>query len=96
MTETDYTKECLSIWFRLMLTMVALLAIIIGATVGRFITQAEAVTPVPTALLPGTMLDFTTFGLGVSIVFLVLFFCFAGFTIQNLLKLKRATEVSNA
>ena len=96
MTQTDYTKECLSIWFRLMLTMVALLAIIIGATVGRFITQAEAVTPVPTALLPGTMLDFTTFGVGIIIVFLVLFFCFARLTRRCLLKLKRATEVSNA
>ena len=96
MTETEYTKECLSIWFRLMLTMVALLAIIIGATVGRFITQAEAVTPVQTALLPGMMLDFNTLGVAVIIVFFVLFLCFAGFTIQNLLKLKRATEVPNA
>ena len=96
MTETEYTKECLSIWFRLMLAMLALLAIIIGATVGRFITQSEAITPIPTAVLPGTMLDFTTFGAAGSIVFFMLFLRFCWLTRRCLLKLKRATEVSNA
>ncbi len=96
MTETDYTKECLSLYSRLMLAMLALLAITLGATFTMFIAKAEAVTPVPTALLPGTMIDFITFGVAGSGVFFVVFLCFAWFTIQNLLKLKRATEVSNA
>ena len=96
MTETDYTKECLSIWFRLTLAMLALLAITLGATFTMFIAKAEAVTPVPTALLPGTTIDFTTFGVAGSIVFFMLFLRFCWLTRHNLLKLKRATEASNA
>ena len=96
MTETDYTKECLSLYSRMMFAALALFAITLGATFGMFIAKAEAVTPVSTALLPGTMIDFITFGAGGSALLFVLFLGFLGFTVQNLLKLKRATEVSNA
>ena len=95
MTETDYTKECLSLYSRMMLAALALFAITLGATFGMFIAKAEAVTPVPTAVVPGIMIDFTTFGLGGSTALFVVFLYFAGLTAQNLLKLRRATEVSN-
>ncbi len=96
MTETDYTKECLSLYSRMMFAALALFAITLGATFGMFIAKAETVTPAPTALLPGTMIDFITFGVAGSGMLFVLFLGFVGFTVHNLLKLKRAMEVSNA
>ena len=96
MTETDYIKECLSLYSRMMFAALALFAIALGATFNMFIAKAEAVTPVPMALLPGTMIDFITFGAGGSGMLFVLFLGFVGFTIHNLRKLKRATEASNA
>ena len=95
MTETEYTKECLSLYSRMMFAALALFAITLGATFGMFIAKAEAVTPVPTAIVPGMTIDFITFGAGGSALLFVIFLCCAGLTIQNLLKLKRATEVSN-
>ena len=96
MTEIEYTKECLSLYSRALFAALALFAITLGSTFGMFIAKEEAVTPAPTALLPGTMIDFITFGVAGSALLFVLVLCFAGVTAQNLLKLKRATEVSNA
>ena len=96
MTETDYIKECFGFYSRAMFAALALFAITLGATLGMFIAEAKAVTPVPTAIVPGMTIDFTTLGAGGSVGLFMLFLGFAGLTVQNMLKLKRATEVSNA
>lgn len=88
MTETEYTKECLTLYSRMALAALATLIVTLGATLRLVIMKTETV-------MPGTMIKLITLGGGVTIVFFVLCIWFSLLTMRSLRQLKRSAEASH-